>query len=263
MIRSVFLNADYCQLGTLTASNEDAEYPIESVYASGEVFRSTGTTTSIELTLDSVAPINFAVIGYHNLTNSAVVTLTIKSSAVGSILYTGLISTNLKRFPKFYSEEIYYTGAYVKIDISDPTNPDGYIQINRIQIGKAFHIEDAINYGVGLSFNSSSESESKSVKMGSVGIFNLPVKSKNIWREFSASLELLTQEEAELLITLSEELIRLGSVYASLLDGHSTFIENLHEGIFELEISDIVNDEDKPLLYNTSISFNETENFDV
>ncbi|WP_438455300.1 hypothetical protein [Vreelandella venusta] len=163
---------------TLTATS--AALPIAYTQRSGRsyVWRSTSTATQVITgTLSSVQPLDGGVVYSHNLSPTAMIRW--EFLANGSVVYdSGTVSTaylvtppNLRvgidpwgltyadalpadqtvRWPGLQFADQY------RITISDPANPDGYIEIGRIVIGFAFSPVYNPAYGLSLTWQENAE----------------------------------------------------------------------------------------------------------
>lgn len=84
-----------------------------------------------------------------------------------------------------------YNAMYLRIDISDPTNADGYIEAGRCYAGPKYQPTKNISYGWEIGWQDDSEAERS---LGGQLYFNPKPK----YREVKFTLEYVTQEEAYL-----------------------------------------------------------------
>lgn len=156
---------------TLTATS--AALPIAYTQRSGRtyVWRSTSTATQVITgTLPSVQPVDGGVVYRHNLSPTAMIRW--EFLANGSVVYdSGTVSTAYLVTPPNLrvgidpwgltyanalpvNQTVHWPGLQFadqyRITISDPANPDGYIEIGRIVIGFVFTPTYNPSYGAGL-----------------------------------------------------------------------------------------------------------------
>jgi hypothetical protein len=154
--------------GTVSATNEDSDYPVSDAFMDtrlSRIFRSTATTTDITVDLAAAYQINYLCLVGHNLTSSAIVTLygnsenVFTSPAVNfNILYNSQITQAINDSSIIDSDNYYVIDEddnfivdengnfivgliygsnyrYWQISISDATNPDGYIEVSKVYLG--------------------------------------------------------------------------------------------------------------------------------
>lgn len=153
---------------TISASNENAEYPVENVQDQrlGNRFRSTTTSVIVSLVESVITdnPVAVAVIG-HNLSSSATITFQLDQHSDFSTATSESLIWNQDMILKFIDKTslaptmelldessgelldesggtllVDYNYIYHRFVFSDASNPDGYISIGRLWVGTYFQI---------------------------------------------------------------------------------------------------------------------------
>lgn len=121
---------------TLTATGAHANYPATNIQHPhlSRYCRSDGTSLVIVFDLGSAQDITTFILAGHNISDSATVTLEANSSDswVGAP-FSETITDNYKVICEYFTEITY---RYVRLSISDASNPDGYVKLGRVYIGE-------------------------------------------------------------------------------------------------------------------------------
>lgn len=136
---------------SITADSEDSDYPFSNVRIDtiSEPGQTDGETT-LDLLIDLGAlgsPQNrwdLAAIINHNFTEAAVVTL--KAGTTNGTSDFSQVMT-WAEFNIWYRAAAYMTYRYVRITVSDPGNPAGYLSIGGIRIGLSTQLETGVAWG--------------------------------------------------------------------------------------------------------------------
>lgn len=165
-----------------------------------EVYRSSGTSTTLTLTSATANFVNMVALVFTNLTSSATMRVrTYTNEAdVTPIKDSGIVSAQapdpLGEFdwgnvPFGINAYSYYGAGYgrcylenspvkkVVIDIVDTTNPSGYIEISRLVVGKYFTPDNDAEMGMGINVVETSKKERSNA---SDLVADLGTKSKKI-----------------------------------------------------------------------------------
>lgn len=161
---------DLISAGSITTTSDSTDFPISRVQDQrlGYTYRSTvcsAVTVTVDLTsLTEMEMSTFALLG-HNLTSSASIIVEFMNIDDGTANIQEVISWNSGTILKFFSEyydtdtdhlvtedgvqlitesEIDIVASYgftnMQIQITDPTNPAGYIELGRIWIGDYINV---------------------------------------------------------------------------------------------------------------------------
>ena len=134
-------------LTSITASNENSEYPVTNLPDPRltTLYKSTGNsvTISMEGTKIPITPLAIALLG-HNLSSSATITFQISEDVDFLTTIDETLTWNEGIILKFldYSGSISESSdyKYYRIVISDPLNSDGYIGLSRIYLSGYLNI---------------------------------------------------------------------------------------------------------------------------
>lgn len=139
-------------LGDMTITNMQKR-SLKRVYRSSEI-----SAHEINIDLGSAQEIDLISLIGHNGTASATITVKAGSTAAVSDYTSGSLSL-ISGLDLGYSSNVFMlhldtaqTYRYWKIEISDSSNPDGYIQIGRLYVTKAFQPSVNIDYGESQGF---------------------------------------------------------------------------------------------------------------
>ena len=183
----IIYSTNYVDTATsITADDEVATLPIENLQDRQivRIWRNTQTTAQIDIDFGSARIVNFAALVKHNISQTGTIrwrfsnvadfsTTAYDSGVVdawpiveefgtlpwGVFIWGGYLNPEVAANYTISTFDILQTpiqARYFRIDISDPTNADGYIQAGRLLSGPAY--EPSINYANGVSFEFVDES---------------------------------------------------------------------------------------------------------
>lgn len=136
---------------TLTALSADVGYPIENVQEqrlSMEYRTTDASAQTITIDLGAAMTISVAAILSHNFTSSATIVVAANDSdSWGSPATSQTIVFNAGIALKFFVSTSY---RYWQFQITDPTNPDGYLSMGRLWLGSYITIDPSslLNFSV-------------------------------------------------------------------------------------------------------------------
>lgn len=108
----------------------------------------------------------------------------------GALPWNGLLGKNLPGgATTFYKHPVSVLGRYLRIDIDDPANPAGYVQIGRAMAGEAFSPQINMSFGVELGIVD--ETRKSRTIGGQVYSDRKPAR-----RRFSCAFDAITEAEA-------------------------------------------------------------------
>ena len=131
------LNNNYVKTATITPYTETPQYEFDTAFKDVRLTRVgrtlDDTSQYIDFDLGSAKAVNYICVLAHNLTSSATVTIMANSTQSWS---TPPVSENLTVADKIiYNFTATKTYRYWRLNISDSTNPDTYIEISKVYIG--------------------------------------------------------------------------------------------------------------------------------
>lgn len=165
---------------TITADDEVATLPVSNLQDRQivKIWRNTQTTAQIDVDFTSARIINFAALIKHNISQTGTIRWRLSNASdFSTTVYDsgtvdawpiveefGTLPWGVFQWGGYLNPEVaaLYTistfdvldeavaARYLRIDISDPSNPDGYLQAGRLICGPAY--EPSINYANGVEF---------------------------------------------------------------------------------------------------------------
>lgn len=150
---------------TISAGSAAANMPVSNLLARqpSKKWRATALGSAyVVLDLGTATEINFAALLYANLTGSATMRVRAASSEAGLTSAPGYDSTANTFWPNTGLGDWDYVHGFVdlvddpqtfrwwRIDLSDGSNPDGYIQAGRLMLGGAFRFARNFQYPLGV-----------------------------------------------------------------------------------------------------------------
>lgn len=165
---------------TITADDEVATLPVSNLQDRQivKIWRNTQTTAQIDVDFTTARIINFAALIKHNISQTGTIRWRLSNASdFSTTVYDsgtvdawpiveefGTLPWGVFQWGGYLNPEVaaLYTistfdvlneavaARYLRIDISDPSNPDGYLQAGRLICGPAY--EPSINYANGVEF---------------------------------------------------------------------------------------------------------------
>lgn len=123
---------NYLKNAVLSSNTEHPNFPVSNlkIRSLETTFRTTGTTLTLVMDLGAAKAINIFLIGSHNFTGSATVTLEANSAdSWGPPAFTTTITDRSDIIAHTLSSTQTY--RYWRLSVSDASNADGYIEIAR------------------------------------------------------------------------------------------------------------------------------------
>lgn len=157
-------------------------------------YRTADLSAQVNFDLGSAQAIDFAAIVGHNGTPAATVTISAGSTpSVGDYssgaldLLTGTdAGYELNNFAEKFAEQTY---RYWRFDFSDAGNPDGFLEIGRIYLSKAFQPSKNAIYGMEEGFKDYSRTD-RTVSGALSSVSREPLKTAKWELDFATSAEM-------------------------------------------------------------------------
>lgn len=159
--------------GTVTASSQIAAAPVDNLQRMQptDVWQSTGTTAYVEIDLGSTQSINLFALLFTNCTSSATWRVRAASSQANLISAPGYDSSTVIFSPWSTASDrrhgfrfltVPVTQRWVRFDITDSGNQDGYIAAGRLYVANAYQPARNYEYGARHGFKDLSGSDRSS-----------------------------------------------------------------------------------------------------
>lgn len=217
--RAMFVSLNRADEGTITASSEQPTQPASRLQDRllYRVWRSTGTTETLDIDFGIARIIDVVALLAHNLTQTSTIRVRIGDdptfaawhydsgtvrawptlAGFGSLpwgvwSWGDLLSTEEAagyRVGTYVIPDQSQFGRYCRIDLSDPSNPDGFLQAGRLIAAPAYTPAHNINYGWDIQWRDDSR-PSKSLG-GQTYVDHVPR-----YRVVRVSLEMIDEVEA-------------------------------------------------------------------
>lgn len=231
-LRIIYKNV-FDSYATASASNTNTNYPLINTLkdTKGLVWRSTTTSSTIDMTWSSAQTLSAVVLPFSNLSATATIRVRMYSDtgmasmvydsgtvtavpAVLSSIYPNTVGSNYRySYGGNYSARKYTTKVTtcrgLKIDIVDTSNTDGYLEISRIIVGDYW--SPVYNTQFGLSVGTKDLSTTYRTQTG-----NLTTDNGSTYKTLSFDLSYLTASDRDTLFSIINTGGIKKSIYVSL-----------------------------------------------
>jgi hypothetical protein len=185
--------------GTFTGSLAVGDMSLQNLKAINlfQKYRTNDLSAVVNIDMLSAQSIDFISIVAHNGTASATVTIKAGTTSAASDYTSGALSLltgddmgySLNSFASKFTNQNY---RYWKLEFSDVSNPDGFLEMGRVYLSKCFQPNKNAIWGMEEGYRDDSRS-ARTVSGGISTVPRTPLKTARWQLDFSTSLEMYNQ----------------------------------------------------------------------